>query len=383
MGTGLRTLHIYRYSRLVERRASKLIDPVERLRYLRQAMRAGAKVRVVDLGRAANCMIVLALLVLLPLSMGTDAGQARSLVQPAAGIELPPQEDIMPVVWQVESAKEAESYSNGLRIDNRYRVANQPRGYWAFERADLGRKRWRRDPAGIVFHTTESHLSPFEAEQNHKLKRVGQWLLEYVRQNRSYHFLIDRFGRVHRVVEESDAAHHAGHSVWADQDWAYLNLNASFLGVALETRTEPGATPGLTPAQTHATRMLTEMLRHKHRIAAVNCLTHAQVSVNPRNMRIGNHVDWAGGFPFAPAGLPDNYALPLPSLELFGFEYDSTFIRASGESLLQGMLAAEQRLGREALESGMTPASLRGQRRDRYQRALAEMADSAGQEKGS
>ena len=39
--------------------------------------------------------------------------------------------------------------------------------------------------------------------------RLGESLLEYVRRGRAYHYLIDRFGRVYRVVAESDAANHA------------------------------------------------------------------------------------------------------------------------------------------------------------------------------
>ena len=34
-----------------------------------------------------------------------------------------------------------------------------------------------------------------------------------------YNFLIDRFGRVYRVVQESDAANHAGNSIWAEPSW--------------------------------------------------------------------------------------------------------------------------------------------------------------------
>ena len=62
------------------------------------------------------------------------------------------------------------------------------------------------------------------------LKRLGESLLEYVRRKHAYHYLIDRFGRVYRVVAESDTANHAGYSVWADDEWFYVNLNESFLG---------------------------------------------------------------------------------------------------------------------------------------------------------
>jgi len=54
--------------------------------------------------------------------------------------------------------------------------------------------------------------------------------------------------------------------------------------------------------------MLTRMLRSRYSIAAENCVTHAQVSVNPSNMQLSYHVDWAAAFSFAALGLPDNYA---------------------------------------------------------------------------
>ena len=106
------------------------------------------------------------------------------------------------------------------------------------------------EPAGIVYHATESHIVEFKAGRNHALQAASLGLLDYVRRRRSYHFVVDRFGRVHRVVLESDAADHAGWSVWADRDRVYLNLNDSFLAIALETRNDgTGALPPVTAAQ--------------------------------------------------------------------------------------------------------------------------------------
>jgi hypothetical protein len=51
---------------------------------------------------------------------------------------------------------------------------------------------------GKLFHTTESQQAPFEAGENRHLKRIGESALAQVRRNRSYNFLIDRFGRVYR-----------------------------------------------------------------------------------------------------------------------------------------------------------------------------------------
>src|ERR1039458_5411255 len=121
-------------------------------------------------------------------------------------------------VWSVEKASDFEVYSNGLRIENQYAVSHRPRAYVAFSRDNPERPSGekRTDPVGIVYHTTESLQAPFESTQNNVLKRVGESLLDYVRRRRCYNFLIDRFGRVFRIVNETDAADHAGHSVWAD-----------------------------------------------------------------------------------------------------------------------------------------------------------------------
>jgi hypothetical protein len=59
-----------------------------------------------------------------------------------------------------------------------------------------------------------------------------------------------------------------------------------------------GAGAEASPAQVRAAAMLVEMLRARYRISAVNCVTHAQVSLNPSNMRVGYHMDWASKFPF-------------------------------------------------------------------------------------
>ena len=101
-----------------------------------------------------------------------------------------------------------------------------------------------------------------------------------------------------------------------------MNLNSSFIGIAFETQTQHGDQPSANPAQVHAARILTEMLRNKYRIPQSNCVTHAQVSVNPDNMLVGYHTDWAGNFPFLAIGLNDNYMAPPPSIYAFGFNYD-------------------------------------------------------------
>jgi hypothetical protein len=278
-------------------------------------------------------------------------------------------------VWLVDKTSEFEIYSNGLRIETRLSVSGEPRWYSLLARdqeAQLGPR--RSQPAGILFHITESDQAPFEPGQNHALQRLGKELLLFVRNKRAYHFLIDRFGRVHRIVNESDAANHAGHAVWADSRWLYLNLNASFLGVAFEAHTEPGQPP-VNAAQVHAAKVLTEMLRSKYNVPAENCVTHAQVSVNPSNMLIGWHTDWGSNFPFEDLGLPNNYEQPSPPLAVFGFGYDVTYMRVTGPPLWKGLALASERVREAAAAQGIEIAEYRKLLQKSYRNRLAALQE--------
>jgi N-acetylmuramoyl-L-alanine amidase len=364
----------------VEWFAKRIDDPVARLKFLRSvtplAVSRARRRPFWQLGIAA--VILLAILgSLLIVRASARVKTVAAATRPNA--VHPPPAPTSPVspIWLVDRSTDSETYSNGLRIDTRFETANHPRAYLAFpaDRPDAGAGVRRTQPAGIVFHTTESRQLPFEASANGALKRIGESLIQFVRRKRAYHFLIDRFGRVYRIVSESDAAEHAGYSVWSDEDWLYLNLNESFLAISFEAQTDPGQEdPTVSPAQIRAAAMLTEMLRSRYRISANNCVTHAQVSVNPDNMRVGYHTDWASSFPFAQMGLPDNYARPLPSLTVFGFQYDATFVHWAGTRLYSGVELAEQELDRDAAASGMTTAHLQKMLRKRYRARLAEVA---------
>jgi hypothetical protein len=287
------------------------------------------------------------------------------LLVPRADSGLAASEAPIAHVWRVEQSENTEVYSNGLRIDTTFAVANRPRGSYAVYSL-VGAStpaKTRSVPIGIVYHTTESHLAPFQEEENRRLRQVGRNLLELIRQGRSYHYVIDRFGRVFSIVNESDAANHAGASVWADAEGIYVNLNDSFIGVAFEGQTD--AAGEVTPAQILAARILTEMLRSRYEIAAENCVTHAQVSVNPLNMRVGNHTDWGRDFPFAAIGLPNNYAIPLPSIYAFGFEYDEVYLEAANDTI-KGLDLAQRQLERQAAAERTPFAQYRAMLRHRY-----------------
>lgn len=360
----------------VEWFAEQIRSPVLRLRFLRefqpQIVETKSRRKFWNFRLIASFSIALWL--------GSTAPSARVLPAPVhsslpATVAFTPVQVVGPAdIWLVEKTASYETYSNGLRIDNRYSVATHARSYAAFPVAKPASRGERRSvPAGIVFHTTESRQAPFEAAENSRLQRIGETTLEYVRGKRSYNFVIDRFGRVYRIVPESDAANHAGYSVWSDAEWVYLNLNESFVGVSFETQTRPGqAEADVSPAQVNSAALLTDLLRRRYAIPAQNCVTHAQVSVNASNLRIGYHLDWASSFPFAKLGLPDNYGTPLPAVSLFGFDYDANFARLAGQRMELAAEAGERILEDRAAASQMSVAEYRKALRKRYRTSLAE-----------
>jgi hypothetical protein len=253
-------------------------------------------------------------------------------------------------IFLVEHKSSGDLYSNGLQILSGYETTSIPRRYRTFTRSGLQASTGQTRPAGIVFHTTESLLPPIEADQLGPLRKTREDLLAQVRRERLYNFVIDRFGEVFRVVPEDQTAFHAGHSIWADSSSVFINLNESFLGVAFEMRAGESATG----AQRHAGRLLAAMLRSAYGIPDGNCVTHAQVSVNPDNLRIGYHTDWGGGFPFADLGLAIGYSAPIAAVDVFGFVYDEHFLEAIGGRPWVGLLAAEQQILIDAGAHGMT-----------------------------
>jgi hypothetical protein len=278
-------------------------------------------------------------------------------------------------VWLVEMGAGYEQYSNGLRIENTYEVAGEPRRFRVVNRTTGLRGETQSRPAGILFHTTESDVWPLEASYNDTLRGGTQRLLRYVQRNRLYNYLIDRFGRVYRVVDEEMKANHAGHSVWTRGDDVYLSLNSAFLGISFETRWEGGQALPITQAQFLAGRNLSDYLRGRWDIAADMCVAHGLTSVNPKKHLIGHHVDWARGFPFEAFGLPDQYSRPAPAVALFGFGYDEDFLKVMGEPWA-GVREAERALADEAAKAGRSVEDLRRERQQVYDRWLSEQSQS-------
>lgn len=367
--------------RNIEAEAAMYRDPVKRLRFLRRAEEAwtldGSEPMTPRRRRRRWVHwspLLLIVLVLVPIPTASDMAMTTEPV--ILTPEPHPADEIAPKVWLVEDAADYELYSNGLRIEKRFEVKGEKRPYPVFDAETLELIEWRSGPIGILYHTTESNIAPFEENQNKRLRRIGQWLLEYVHKNRAYHYVIDRFGRVQRVVRETDTANHAGYSVWADGRKVYVNLNPSFLGISFEAETASSADgPAVSEAQLHAARVLTDMLRSKYGIRARNCVTHAQVSVAPWNMRFGNHVDWAASFPFGMMGLQDNYAIPTPALSVFGFRYDSKFLKSTGKEFWVGVALGQDEFRRRAISKKVSLAKYRAARNKRYRAIIEALED--------
>jgi N-acetylmuramoyl-L-alanine amidase len=373
------------------RKATQITDPVQRLRYLRSTGVNPEQVLApyqMPWQRIGAGMVLILLAGILFSRMGSSAravGKASSKgPRPSRQYVLDPLTASEQKVWLVEQKGSQEVYSNGLRIETANTAPHDAR---LEETVTVDTQRYvtgSAKPAGIVFHTTESHMAAFEEGKNRDLQRVGKWLIDFVASHHYYHYLIDRFGRVHRIVPEDQIANHAGRSVWADGKRTYVDLNSSFLGISLESETQPGVliSDSVTPAQVHALRTLVTMLRLKYGIDESNCVTHAQVSVNPDNFRIGAHTDWASNFPFGEVGLPDNYLKPSPAMLEFGFEYDDTFKFATGARMWKGLETSDRIFAEEASAFGHPVGQHRTELKRRYRAALeAIKAVNAGRDR--
>ena len=114
--------------------ATQIDDPVSRLRFLRAAAVVKSRRRARRPARSWYLLIFV-------LAAGTVSRHPLSAVRvqpvPLVATRSTPRPAAIRLekisqVWQVESNAEYETYSNGLRIDNRAAVANRPRSYLAF-----------------------------------------------------------------------------------------------------------------------------------------------------------------------------------------------------------------------------------------------------------
>ncbi|MGA9476801.1 MAG: peptidoglycan recognition family protein [Desulfobacterales bacterium] len=300
-------------------------------------------------------------------------------------------------IWLVEKTSGSELYSNRLQIFTRYAVANIPRSYRPFFRHlnRLPENTINSDRiAGILFHTSESDLVPFRPEMNISIKQKSKRLIKYLQRRKSYNYIIDRYGRVYRLVQEGHAAFHAGNSIWADDEEFYLNLNHAFIGICFEgrdfeeiesqyyvdswnpqataPRIRPNGISSLTEAQLRSGKELTDWLRVKYNISQHNCVPHALVSVNPEKKLIGYHLDLSRGFPFAKFSLSNKYNEPLPSIVDFGFFYDEYFEKIFGGEIWPGIRASESILQRRCKRANISLSQYRINLNTKYDEYIEE-----------
>lgn len=293
------------------------------------------------------------------------AGQGGAEALSAINTLLPYQPE---KVWLVERTSEYERYSNNCRILTKYETENHPRGYYTIPRgSETEGDVLRRDIVGIVYHTSESDIVPFTPDNNDSIQRRSMGLLDWIRKDRSYNYLIDRTGEIYRVVRDDHAAHHAGNSIWADGKYNYVGLNESFLGICFESTVKGDSLQEtLTSAQIIEGRKLTDVLRTKYNIDDANCTTHGLVSVNPDKMLIAFHHDWVRNFPFEAMGLSDKYKVQPPNMSDYGFTYDEEILEKLGRKLWPGAIAAEQEFGKRAEKERTNIEVLRRRLRERY-----------------
>ena len=287
-----------------------------------------------------------------PDASGTPNGEAVSALPAGAGITK---------VWLAEHGDGYEFYSNGARVFTEHETAGTPRNFYRFRLSTLGAgadegERLTR-PVGIIYHISESDLAPFDDQHNSSLQRHSRGLLEYAREKQLYHYVIDRFGRIYRIVRDEEMANHAGGSVWGDGQFVYVSLNASFIGICFEGQSRHGkaiGADGINEAQIYAARVLTAVLRSKYAIDDANCVTHGLVSVGTSNKLMGYHTDWVTAFPFEALGLASKYDTEVAAISRLGFGYDAAYIAAAGGKRWPGLDKADAALRQAAEQAGIT-----------------------------
>lgn len=301
---------------------------------------------------------------------GSGGNAYRASAQTGAAKHLPDYK--AEKIWMVEQKENFERYSNGARILNDFATENRPRGFHVFRDGKASNEGGlKREPIGIVYHTSENDMLPFTPDNSASIETRSRGLLEFVRKNKSYNYVIDRFGQIYRIVRDEDAANHAGNSVWASGQGTYVGLNESFIGVCFETTmAAEGTGEQLTEAQLVAGRLLTQVLRSRHQIEDANCVTHGLVSINPTKMLIAFHHDWARGFPFEAFGLSDKYLLAPASVSEFGFQTDEEVLAKLGGAMWPGVALGEEQFRRRAEQSQTKEDALRERMRDLYREQM-------------
>lgn len=280
------------------------------------------------------------------------------------------------LVWMIEKTSDSEYYSNRLRIFTTETTDNIPRHYHRIPigATDIPKTAPESDQvAGLLFHASESDIYAFKPEMTQSIKEYSRLLIRYIRNKKAYHYFIDRFGQVYRLVREDHAAFHAGNSIWMDSESVYLDLNHAFIGICFEgkdfknnghrkrkeagngnsTHITPMDKSSISEAQLRSGKELTDWLRVKYKIPQHNCVPHSLVSVNPYDGLIGHHLDLSYDFPFDMFGLSNKYQERIPAITEFGFSSNNYFSEIMKGRIWPGIALSEEYLKNRANERKM------------------------------
>ena len=296
------------------------------------------------------------------------------------------------LIWMVEKTDTSEFYSNRLEIDTTTATENVPRGYYLFPRGQdnfLETGVFTNQIKGILYHASESDVFAYRPEMTQSIREYSRLLVRYLKKRKAYHYFIDRFGKIYRLVKEDQAAFHSGNSIWADAQFLYLDLNHAFIGICFEGKDFEDADPAAMPkdgegqpkivpmekssineAQLISGKELTDWLRVKYKIAQGNCIPHGLASVNPYDQLIGHHLDLSHGFPFDFFEISNKYDESIPAITEFGFTYDNYFVEIFQGNIWPGIDLSERMLRMRAGAKHMPLESYRRQLNEKFKQVF-------------
>ena len=141
------------------------------------------------------------------------------------------------------------------------------------------RRRRGQKPSMLVMHYTNLPLADAFRVLTTSQRKV------------SAHYLIERNGCVHYLVDERHAAWHAGHSWWMNEH----SLNHASIGIELDYQPQLRARgwyfPAFPPAQIASLTKLSRAIMTRHRISAARVLGHSDIAPD-RKMDPGNAFPW-------------------------------------------------------------------------------------------
>lgn len=217
----------------------------------------------------------------------------------------------------------------------------------------------KRPVSLLVLHYTDM------AELDHALSRLCDPACEV-----SAHYLIDKQGRIYRLVDESRRAWHAGVSCWQGE----RDVNSASIGIELDHAGHDanGTMAAFPAAQMAALTALARDIIARHDILPANVLGHSDVAPG-RKIDPGEAFDWralaAAGIGLWPENVPienvgalrlgdDNPAVNALRQTLAAYGYDIP-VTGAFDAPMQAVICAFQRHFRPQKIDGIADAQTR------------------------